>query len=205
MSSRRAVDTLTAVTNPADPTPLDRLGELISELAIVHGKVTLSSGREADYYVDLRRLTLHHEGAPLIGHLMLDRLEEAGMGVGEIDAVGGPTMGADPVVCAIQHAAASRGLDLDAFLVRKEAKGHGMRRQVEGPDIAGRRVVIVEDTTTTGGSPMLAVEAAREAGATVVGVATILDRETEATEVFARADLPYVSLLSSSDLGLARQ
>jgi orotate phosphoribosyltransferase len=201
---RRHLGSLSAVTT-TEQTPKDRLAELIKELAIVHGTVTLSSGREADYYVDMRRLTLHHEAAPLIGHLMLDLLEESGMGVGEIDAVGGPTMGADPVVCAIQHAAASRGLDLDAFLVRKEAKGHGMKRQVEGPDIEGRKVVVVEDTTTTGGSPMLAVEAARAVGAEVLGVATILDRETEATEVFARADLPYVSLLSSSDLGLGRQ
>lgn len=199
--------TLSAVTTPEHNSQdrLARLAQLVGELAVVHGTVTLSSGREADYYVDMRRVTLHHEGAPLIGHLMLDMLEEQGMGVGEIDAVGGPTMGADPVVCAIQHAAASRGLDLDAFLVRKEAKGHGMKRQVEGPEIAGRRVVIVEDTTTTGNSPMLAVEAARAAGAEVLGVATILDRETEATEVFARAELPYVSLLSSGDLGLGRQ
>src|SRR5690606_30547240 len=153
----------------------------------------------------MRRLTLHHEGARRIGHLMLDMLEEHGMGVGEIDAVGGPTMGADPVVCAIQHAAASRGLDLDAFLVRKEAKGHGMRRQVEGPDIAGRRVVIVDDTTTTGGSPMLAVEAARSGGGGVLGVASIIVGDTEATEVVARAELPYVSLLSSRDRGRGRQ
>ncbi|MFV0251904.1 MAG: orotate phosphoribosyltransferase [Beutenbergiaceae bacterium] len=187
------------------PNPLDRLAELIREIAVVHGQVTLSSGRTASYYVDMRRLTLHHEGAPLIGHLMLDMLEEAGFGVGEIDAVGGPTMGADPVVSAIQHAAASRGLDLDAFLVRKEAKGHGMRRQVEGPAIDGRRVVIVEDTTTTGGSPMMAVEAARNAGAQVLAVATILDRQTEATQVFARAELPYLSLLSTGALGLPAQ
>lgn len=185
--------------------PHARLADLIRELAVVHGEVTLSSGRTASYYVDMRRLTLHHEGAPLIGHLMLDMLEEAGFGVAEIDAVGGPTMGADPVVCAIQHAAASRGLDIDAFLVRKEAKGHGMKRQVEGPDIAGRRVMIVEDTTTTGASPLLAVEAARTAGADVAGVATILDRQTEATQVFARAGLPYLSLLSTGDLGLPPQ
>ena len=120
---------------------LSRLAELVKEHALVHGKVTLSSGKEADYYVDMRRVTLQHEAAPIIGHLLLDKLEEEGMGVGEIAAVGGPTMGADPVVCAVQHAAASRGLALDAFLVRKESKGHGMRRQVEGPDVAGRDVV----------------------------------------------------------------
>ncbi|MPV51381.1 orotate phosphoribosyltransferase [Pseudactinotalea sp. HY160] len=184
---------------------LSRLADLVNELAVVRGRVTLSSGREADYYVDLRRVTLHHEAAPLIGHLLLDKLEEAGLGVGEAEAVGGPTMGADPVVAAVQHAAASRGLALDAFLVRKESKGHGMRRQVEGPDVAGRCVVILEDTSTTGGSIMLAVEAARRAGAEVIGVATIVDRDTGAREVFADAGLPYVWLLSADDLGLEPQ
>lgn len=199
-TSRAPSPNLTGVTEPKE-----RLAELVTELAVVHGKVTLSSGREADYYVDMRRLTLHHEAAPIIGHLLLDLLEENGLGPGEIDAVGGPTMGADPVVSAVQHAAASRGLALDAFLVRKEAKGHGMRRQVEGPEIAGRRVVVLEDTTTTGNSPMLAVEAARGAGAEVLAVATILDRQTQATAVFARADLPYLWLLSTTDLGLPSQ
>src|SRR5690625_3214552 len=183
----------------------ERLAELILDHALVHGQVTLSSGRQADYYVDMRRVTLHHEAAPLIGHLLLDRLEEEGMGVGEIDAVGGLTMGADPVVCAVQHAAASRGLDLDAFLVRKEAKGHGMKRQVEGPDVAGRRVVIVEDTSTTGGSALTAVAAAREAGATVVGVASVVDRDTGAREAVQGADLPYLWVLSAADLGLDPQ
>ncbi|WP_235912098.1 orotate phosphoribosyltransferase [Ruania zhangjianzhongii] len=186
-------------------TPLQRLAELVNTHAVVHGTVTLSSGREADYYVDMRRVTLHHEAAPLIGHLLLDRLEEEGMGVGEIDAVGGLTMGADPVVCAVQHAAASRGLELDAFLVRKEAKGHGMKRQVEGPDIAGRRVVIVEDTSTTGGSALTAVAAAREAGATVVGVASVVDRDTGAREAVQGGDLPYLWVLSAADLGLDPQ
>lgn len=169
---------------------------------MVHGRVTLSSGAEADYYVDMRRATLHHEAAPLIGHLLLDLLEEAGIGVGEIDAVGGPTMGADPVVCAVQHAAASRGLALDAFLVRKEVKGHGMKRQVEGPDVSGRRVVILEDTSTTGNSPLFAAQVARDHGAEVVGVATIVDRDTGAREAMQGAGLPYVWLLSSTDLGL---
>lgn len=169
---------------------------------MIHGRVTLSSGAEADYYVDMRRATLHHEAAPLIGHLLLDRLEESGLGVGEIDAVGGLTLGADPVVCAVQHAAASRGLALDAFLVRKAAKQHGMQRQVEGPDIGGRRVVILEDTSTTGNSPLTAAEAARANGADVAGVATIVDRDTGAREAMQRADLPYVWLLSATDLGL---
>lgn len=184
---------------------LARLAELVNEHAVVHGRVTLSSGREADYYVDMRRVTLQHEAAPIIGHLLLDKLEEEGMGVGEIQAVGGPTMGADPVVSAVQHAAASRGLALDAFLVRKESKGHGMRRQVEGPDVTGRDVVILEDTSTTGGSILMAVEATRKAGANVVGVATIVDRDTGAREVIEAAGLKYVWLLDAVDLGLAPQ
>lgn len=184
---------------------LSRLAELVKEHAVVHGTVTLSSGRQADYYVDMRRVTLHHEAAPIIGHLLLDRLEEEGMGVAEIDAVGGPTMGADPVVCAVQHAAASRGLELDAFLVRKDAKGHGMRRQVEGPAVGGRDVVILEDTSTTGGSILQAVEATRAAGGNVVGVATIVDRDTGAREEIEAAGLAYVWLLDAADLGLAPQ
>ncbi len=190
-------------TTPLDDAPLHRLKDLIRDLAVVRGEVTLSSGRMADYYVDLRRVTLHHEAAPLIGHLLLDRLEESGMGVADADAVGGPTMGADPVVSAVQHAAASRGLALDAFLVRKEAKSHGMRRQVEGPEIAGRRVVILEDTSTTGGSPLFAARVAQDHGAQVVGIATIVDRDTGAREAIEDAGFRYVWLLSAEDLGLS--
>ncbi|UFU06059.1 orotate phosphoribosyltransferase [Ruania halotolerans] len=191
--------------SPAPGTPAQRLADLVNAHAVVHGRVTLSSGKEADYYVDMRRVTLHHEAAPLIGHLLLDRLEESGYGPGEIDAVGGLTLGADPVVCAVQHAAASRGLDLDAFLVRKEAKGHGMKRQVEGPDVAGKRVVVLEDTSTTGGSALTAVEACRRAGAEVVAVASVVDRDTGAREAVERAELPYLWVLSAADLGLAPQ
>jgi len=185
------------------PTPREQLRDLITSLAVVHGKVTLSSGKEADYYVDLRRVTLHHRAAPLIGHVMLDALEEAGLGTAEVDAVGGLTLGADPIATALLHAAASRGLDLDAFVVRKAAKAHGMQRQIEGPDISGRRVVVVEDTTTTGGSPIAAIEAARAAGAEVVGVATIVDRATGAREKIEALGVPYHSLFGLSDLGLA--
>ncbi|MSZ20240.1 MAG: orotate phosphoribosyltransferase, partial [Actinobacteria bacterium] len=107
-----------------------RLIELIKELAVVHGKVTLSSGIEADYYVDLRRATLHHEAAPLIGQVMLQLLDDAGLK--DFDSVGGLTMGADPVATAILHQAAAKGINIDAFVVRKAAKEHGMGRQVEG-------------------------------------------------------------------------
>lgn len=182
-----------------------RLIALINELAVVHGEVTLASGKQASYYVDMRRVTLHHEAAPLIGHLLLDLMEEEGFGVGEIDAVGGLTMGADPVATAIQHAAASRGLGVDAFLVRKESKGHGLRRQVEGPDVAGRRVVIVEDTSTTGGSALTAAKAAEAAGATVAAVLCIVDRNTGAREEIAAAGYPYLWLVDRDDLGLPPQ
>lgn len=184
------------------PTPREQLRDLIVSLAVVRGKVTLASGTEADYYVDLRRATLHHAAAPLIGHLLLDAMEEAGWGPADVDAVGGLTLGADPVAGAVLHAAASRGLELDAFVVRKESKAHGMQRRVEGPDVAGRRVVAVEDTSTTGGSVLTAVEALREAGAIVVAVAVIVDRDTGARERIEAAGLPYLALFGLADLGL---
>ena len=171
-----------------------RLAELVNELAVVRGRVTLSSGREADYYVDLRRATLHHEAAPLIG-VLLRRLTADWNFI----AAGGLTLGADPVATAMMHAA---GRPLDAFVVRKEAKAHGMQRRIEGPDVVGRRVLVVEDTTTTGASPLAAVTALREAGAEVVGVATIVDRGTGADKVLADAGLSYRYLLGLADLGL---
>lgn len=186
----------------ASTAPRERLRDLISDLAVVRGRVTLASGREADYYIDLRRVTLHHEAAPLIGHLLLDLLEEEGFGPGETDAVGGLTLGADPVAAALLHAAASRGLVLDAFVVRKESKSHGLQRRIEGPEVAGRRVVAVEDTSTTGGSVLTAVEALREAGANVVAVAVIVDRDTGAREAIEAEGLPYFALFGLADLGL---
>jgi orotate phosphoribosyltransferase len=177
-----------------------RLVELVKELAVVHGKVTLSSGIEADYYVDLRRATLHHEAAPLIGQVMLDMLDAAG--VTDFVAVGGLTMGADPVATAIMHQAAARGRAIDAFVVRKAAKAHGMGRQVEGPDVRGKRVVVVEDTSTTGGSPLTAAEALVSAGAIVVAVATVVDRSTGAQKIIEDAGFPYYSAIGLTDLNL---
>ena len=178
-----------------------RLVELVKELAVVHGKVTLSSGIEADYYVDLRRATLHHEAAPLIGQVMLDMLDAAG--ITEFDAVGGLTMGADPVATAILHQAAARGRAIDAFVVRKAAKAHGMGRQVEGPDVRGKRVVVVEDTSTTGGSPLTAAEALVAAGAIIVAVATVVDRSTGAQKVIEETGYKYFSAIGLADLDLA--
>ncbi|MEV4648050.1 orotate phosphoribosyltransferase [Saccharopolyspora sp. NPDC049357] len=171
------------------------LARLVKELAVVHGKVTLSSGKEADYYVDLRRATLQHQAAPLIGSLLRQITADW-----DYTAVGGLTLGADPVAAAMMHA---DGPALDSFVVRKSAKAHGMQRQIEGPDITGRRVLAVEDTSTTGGSVLTAVEALREAGAEVVGVATVVDRDTGAREAIEEAGLPYRTLLGLSDLGLA--
>jgi orotate phosphoribosyltransferase len=173
----------------------DRLLEQIKAKAVVHGRFTLSSGREADYYVDLRRITLDSEAAPLVGQVMLDTTADL-----DYDAVGGLTLGADPVAAAMLHAAAARGRRLDAFVVRKEGKAHGLQRRIEGPDVAGRRVLAVEDTSTTGQSVLTAVEALREAGADVVGVAVIVERG--AAPAIAEAGLPYRTAYSLEDLGL---
>jgi len=174
----------------------DELLPQITAKAVVRGRVTLSSGREADYYVDLRRVTLDAVAAPLVGQAMLDATADW-----EYEAVGGLTLGADPVATAMLHAAAARGRLLDAFVVRKEGKAHGLQRRIEGPDVAGRRVLAVEDTSTTGGSVMAAVEALREAGATVVGVAVIVDRG--AGPMVEAAGLEYRAVYSLADLGLA--
>ncbi len=168
--------------------------EILSK-AVVHGKVILSSGKEADYYVDLRRVTLDAIAAPLVGEVMLELTADL-----DFDAVGGLTLGADPVATAMLHVAASRGRKLDAFVVRKAEKAHGLQRRIEGPDVAGRRVLAVEDTSTTGGSVLTAVTALQEAGAIVVGVAVIVERgaEPKVTE----AGFEYRAAYSLSDLGL---
>ena len=171
------------------------LRDEILKKAVVHGKVILSSGKEADYYVDLRRVTLDAVAAPLVGDVMLDLTADL-----EFDAVGGLTLGADPVATAMLHAAARRGRKLDAFVVRKSEKQHGLQRRIEGPDVKGRRVLAVEDTSTTGGSVMTAVEALQAEGAIVVGVAVIVDRGAGA--LIAENGLGYHAAYSLADLGL---
>ncbi|MGW0807264.1 orotate phosphoribosyltransferase [Nonomuraea sp. NPDC002799] len=173
----------------------DTLLTEIKNKAVVHGKVTLSSGLEADFYLDLRRITLDGVAAPIIGQVLLDLTDDL-----EFDAVGGLTLGADPVAGAMLHAAAARGRALDAFVVRKAQKAHGMQRRIEGPEIKGRRVLVVEDTSTTGGSPLTAVEAVREAGAEVVAVALIVDRGGAAR--ISEEGLECRSAFTLTDLGL---
>ena len=173
----------------------DQLREEIINKAVVHGKVILSSGKEADYYVDLRRVTLDHVAAPLIGEVMLDLTKDL-----NYEAVGGLTLGADPVATAMMHTAAKQGKKLDAFVVRKAEKAHGLQRRIEGPDVKGKRVLAVEDTSTTGGSVLTAVEALNEAGAIVVGVAVIVERG--AAPKIKEAGLEYRAAYQLSDLGL---
>lgn len=173
------------------------LARWIRELAVVRGTVTLSSGRTSDYYIDLRRATLHHAAAPLVGTLLRELTADW-----DYSAAGGLTLGADPVATAMMHSAAHDGQALDAFVVRKAAKEHGMQRRIEGADVTGRRVLALDDTSTTGGSVLTAVEALREAGADVVGVATVVDRDTGAREAIERAGLRYRYLLGLADLGL---
>jgi orotate phosphoribosyltransferase len=174
-------------------TDRDRLRQLITALAVVHGRVVLSSGAEADWYVDLRRVTLHHDAAPLIGREMRALTADWAY-----EAVGGLTLGADPVAAAMLHAP---GRPVDAFIVRKEGKAHGLQRRIEGPDVTGRPVLAVEDTSTTGASVLTAVDALREAGANVVGVAVVVDRG--AGDAVRAAGLDYRAAYSLADLGLA--
>jgi orotate phosphoribosyltransferase len=168
----------------------------IRERGVVRGPVTLSSGQRADWYVDLRRVLLDGRTAPVAGRVMLAATADL-----DYEAAGGLTLGADPVAAAMMHAAAAQGRRVDAFVVRKTEKEHGLQRRVEGPDVAGRRVVAVEDTSTTGNSVLTAVDALAQAGAQVVGVAVLVDRGARAA-VLARG-LNYRAAFDLADLGLS--
>jgi len=173
----------------------DELKKEILKKAVVHGKVILSSGKEADYYVDLRRVTLDSTAVPLVGEVMLELTKDL-----DFEAVGGLTLGADPVATAMMHVAGRKGRKIDAFVVRKTEKAHGLQRRIEGPDVKGRKVLAVEDTSTTGGSILTAVEALKEAGAIVVGVAVIVERGAKAK--VESAGFKYLAAYQLSDIGL---
>lgn len=173
----------------------DELLAGIKEKAVVHGDFMLSSGQRATYYVDLRRVTLDGRLSPLVGRLLLEATADL-----PYEAVGGLTLGADPVAYAMMAAAANRGTPIDAFVVRKAEKTHGLQRRIEGPDITGKRVLAVEDTSTTGGSVLTAVAALEAAGAEVVGVAVLVERG--ARPKIAERGLPYRAVFELTDLGL---
>lgn len=176
-----------------------KLIDYISADAVFHGDFTLTSGKKATYYVDLRKVSLDHRVAPLIGQVMIDLIA----GVPDVAAVGGLTMGADPIASAVLHQGAARGLSYDAFVVRKEPKDHGRGRQVEGPELAGKRVIVLEDTSTTGGSPLAAIEALKKVGAEIAGVAVVVDRNTGAREIIEAQGYPYFAAIGLEDLGLS--
>jgi orotate phosphoribosyltransferase len=169
---------------------------VIKARAVIHGDVVLSSGQRANWYIDLRRVLLDGRVAPIAGRVMLEATTDLAY-----EAVGGLTLGADPVATAMMHAAGAQGRHLDAFVVRKAEKAHGLQRRIEGPDVAGRRVLAVEDTSTTGNSVLTAVDALREAGAEVVGVAVIVERG--ARQRVSERGLPYRAAYDLADLGLS--
>jgi orotate phosphoribosyltransferase len=173
----------------------DELLAGIREKAVVHGDFVLSSGQRASTYVDLRRVTLDGRLAPLVGRVLLNATTDL-----SYDAVGGLTLGADPVATAMMHAASNRGVPIDAFVVRKAEKTHGLQRRIEGPDVKGRRVLAVEDTSTTGNSVLTAVDALLAAGAEVVGVAVLVERGARQT-VLDRG-LSYRAVYDLAELGL---
>jgi len=168
--------------------------------AVFHGDFTLTSGKKATYYIDLRRVSLDHRVAPLIGKVMVDLIDD----IDGVVAVGGLTMGADPIAAAVMHQGVALGKSYDSFVVRKEPKDHGRGRQVEGPDLAGKRVVVLEDTSTTGGSPLKAIEALLKVGAEIAAVAVVVDRDTGAKEIIEAAGYPYYYAIGLSDLGLQK-
>lgn len=175
-----------------------KLAELIRENAVFFGDFTLTSGKKATYYIDLRKVSLDHRVAPLIGDVMVDLID----GIPDVAAVGGLTMGADPIASAVLHRGVLKGKSYDAFVVRKEPKDHGRGKQVEGPELEGKRVIVLEDTSTTGGSPLKAAEALEKVGAIVVAVAVVVDRNTGAREIIEGAGYQYLAALGLTDLGL---
>lgn len=179
-------------------TDREQLITAINAKAVFHGKFILASGIETNFYVDLRKVSLDHLTAPLIGRVMLELITP----IPNIQAVGGLTMGADPIAAAILHQGNIRGLAYDTFIVRKEPKDHGRGHQIEGPEVSGCRVIVLEDTSTTGGSPLKAVQALRAAGAEVVAVAVVIDRNTGAREAIEAEGIQYLAAINLKDLGL---
>jgi len=193
-------------TSDASPSSKQKLLSLLARISFRLGQFTLSSGGTSDYYIDCRTTTLHAEGGRLTGHAVLELLEEHGIAA---DAVGGLTMGADPIVCNVATASAWRAIEkpgsplIQGFLVRKAEKAHGTGRRIEGFCSAGARVVIVDDVCTTGASTINAIQAARDARMVIAAVVCLVERQEAggrpAVEA-AAGDAPFFALFTAQDV-----
>jgi len=175
----------------------ERLKELILQKAAKTGEFTLASGQKSTYYINGKLIALHSEGLGLISELFWQEIEKE-----NVDAIGGMTIGADPIVGGVLTVAASHGVDIDVFLVRKQPKDHGTRSQVEGPLRDGCRIVIIEDVTTTGGSSLKAIDALKPFGCEIVKVISLVDREQGAAENFKKHGFKFCSIFTKTELGL---
>jgi orotate phosphoribosyltransferase len=180
-----------------DPARRARLIEVLKERSLRRGDFVLRSGRRSTYFLDGKQTTLSAEGAALVGELMYERVRDL-----DVAAVGGPTLGADPIATAISIESFRQGRPLDAFVVRKEEKDHGMRDRIAGPLRPGSRVVIVEDTVTTGSAIQFALDAVRAAECEVARILVIVDREAGARENFRQQGYEFDALFSIRDLGI---
>ena len=188
------MDRNTAGLDPVTFERRNRLFMLLQARAFQRGKVILASGKESEYYFDMKPAMLDPDGAELMAELILDELK----GI-DADAVGGLEMGAVPLIAPVAMKSPTYGGYLPGFFVRKAVKDHGTKKRVDGDDIAGKAVVILEDVTTTGGSAMDAVKAVEDAGATVSLVISILDRGEGAAELYAEAGVPFKSLFTADE------
>lgn len=187
-------------TSPVTPSPVSsELVSLIGTKALKRGTFRLASGREASFYLDAKQVVLDARGSMLVGRAILEKLKALGP---LPDAVGGMSIGADPITSAVVTMAGVEGLPLKGFMVRKEPKDHGTKKYIEGPVAPGQRVVIVEDVTTTGGSSLLAIDRAQEFGLVVERVVTVIDRLAGAQAAFAARGIPLESLVTIRDLGI---
>jgi orotate phosphoribosyltransferase len=175
----------------------DDLTALLATRSAKRGSFTLASGRQSSLYIDARITTMSPDGLALIGPLGLTAITDAGW---TADAVGGLTLGADPIACAISYASATSATPLRAFTVRKEAKMHGTGKLIEGPFRVGDRVVVIEDTITTGGSARKAIEAVRNEGGTVIGVLALVDRQEGGREALESSGIPVLALTTADDI-----
>lgn len=174
----------------------ERLSKILRQNSVLRGKFTLASGKESDYYIDARLTTLHPEGVYLIGEIFLEEIKK----YSEVNAVGGPTMGADPIVGSLLYASHRNNYPLRGFLVRKQEKDHGTGKLIEGNLKSGDRAVIVEDVVTTGGSVLRAIDAVRHIGAEVSRVMVIVDREEGVDKRFANMGIDFYSIFTISEL-----